>query len=82
MLRYVGAFVLGIALLTPAAVDARYQDRDRDHQEHVWSDNENSAWHQYLKERHKKEHEWAKASKKEQKDYWKWRDAHRDVDRH
>lgn len=75
MLRYLGAFVLGIGLLTPVAVDARYQDHDR----HVWSDTENPTWHQYLKEKHKKDHEWAKASKKEQKDYWKWRDAHPDA---
>lgn len=46
---------------------------------HEWNDNENTSWHQYLKERHKKDHEWAQANKREQKDYWKWRDAHPDA---
>ena len=77
MSRYLGAFVLGIALLTPAAVNARYQDHD--HQIHQWKDSEDPAWRQYLKEKHKKDHDWAHASKKEQKDYWKWRDAHPDA---
>jgi hypothetical protein len=51
----------------------------QDHPKHEWSDNENPAWHQYLKEQHKKDHEWAKANKREQNAYWKWRDQHRDI---
>lgn len=46
---------------------------------HEWNEGENSAWHQYLKEHHKKDHDWAKAKKKEQDDYWKWREHHRDI---
>jgi hypothetical protein len=80
MLRFLGALVLGVSLLAPAAVYA--QDHDRDHNtmqtRHEWNDNENQYWHQYLNEHHKKEHDWAKASKREQRDYWKWRDAHHD----
>ena len=72
MLRYLGALVLGVSLLQPIAV-AYAQDHN-----HTWSDNENTTWHQYLKEKHKKDHEWAKAKKNEQADYWKWRDAHPD----
>lgn len=79
MLRSIGAFVLGISLLAPAALNARYQDHDRDHQQHQWTEHEDQYWHQYLKEHHKKEHDWAHASKREQKDYWKWRDAHPDA---
>jgi len=45
--------------------------------EHQWNDGENEAWHRYLKERHIKDHEWEKASKREQANYWKWRDKHR-----
>ena len=51
----------------------------QDHPKHVWSDSENPAWHQHLKEQHKKDHEWAKATKREQTAYWKWRDKHPDV---
>ena len=71
--RYLGAFVLGISLLVPAALVAE------DHPTHVWNQNEDPHWHQYLKESHKKDHDWAKATKKEQKGYWKWRDAHPDA---
>lgn len=74
MLRHLSTLVLGAALLAPAALMA--QDHDR----HVWNDQrESPAWHQYLKERHKKDHDWSKANKKEQSDYWKWRDAHPDT---
>ncbi|HEX3681046.1 MAG TPA: hypothetical protein VHU83_00795 [Bryobacteraceae bacterium] len=73
MRRYLGTLVLGISMLAPVALIA--QDHDR----HTWSDNENPTWHQYLKEHHKKDHDWGHASKREQKDYWKWRDAHPDT---
>lgn len=72
MFRYLGTLVLGASLLAPMTLMA--QDHD-----HHWSDSESPAWHQYLKEHHKKEHDWAKASKREQRDYWKWRDAHPDA---
>ena len=75
MLRYLGALVLGISLLSPAALIAQ----DHDHQTHEWNANEDPHWHQYLKEHHKKDHDWGKANKREQADYWKWRDAHPDA---
>jgi hypothetical protein len=43
---------------------------------HEWNDGEKDAWHRYLKERHIKDHEWEKASKRERDNYWKWRDKH------
>lgn len=70
MKKFIGSFVLGACLLTPVAAFAQ------DHPAHTWSDSENTYWHQYLKEHHKKDHEWNKASKKEQAAYWKWRDQH------
>lgn len=54
------------------------QDHDRPRQEHQWNDHEGQFWHQYLKDHKKKDHDWTKASKREQKAYWKWRDAHPD----
>lgn len=73
MLRNLAVFALGVSLLAPAVVFAQ------DHDKHVWAASEDPAWRQYLKEHHKKYHDWAKAKKAEQEDYWKWRDAHPDV---
>jgi hypothetical protein len=71
MLRYLVAAFLGISLLGSATVRAEEPNR------HEWSqEHENGAWHAYQHEHHMKAHEWEKASKKEQKAYWKWRDEH------
>ena len=80
MLRFVGAFVLSIGLVASAGMAAA-QDHDRDHDQrtHQWADTEDVHWHAYLKEHHKKDHDWSHASKREQRDYWKWRDAHPDA---
>lgn len=78
MRRYLTALVLGFSLLAPAVITAQDHDRPK----HEWSDQENEHWHQYLKEHHKKDHEWAKATKSEQKAYWKWRDVHPDHEDH
>jgi hypothetical protein len=78
MVKLVGSLVLSVGLLTPVATTLYAQDRhDQVAREHKWDEGENQYWHQYLKERHVKDHEWAKSKKKEQADYWKWRDAHR-----
>jgi hypothetical protein len=74
MRRGAGALILSLGLLLPMGVITA-----QDHPKHVWSDSENPAWHQYLKEQHKKDREWAKATKREQTAYWKWRDQHSDV---
>jgi len=84
MKRFAGALVITIGLMAPTGV-AFAQDHPQDHQErqdhprHEWNDSENGAWHQYLKEHHKKDHDWEKASKREQRAYWKWRDQHPDT---
>jgi len=52
---------------------------DRDHKDyHNWDDHEQSAWGRFLAEKHRKDHEWAKADKKEQSEYWNWRHSHPD----
>lgn len=80
MLRNLTAFVLGVSLLTSSAVvTAQDQERDRDHPTHQWSAQENPHWQEYLKEHHKKDHDWNHATKREQADYWKWRDEHPDA---
>ena len=77
MSRFFATALFSVSLMAPAtAVYA--QDHDRDHSRHEWTANEDPYWHQYLKEHHKKDHDWAKAKKREQEDYWKWREAHHD----
>jgi hypothetical protein len=52
---------------------------DRAHKDyHNWDDNENHAWGQFLTENHKSSHEYSKANKKEQSQYWNYRHAHPD----
>ena len=53
---------------------------DKEHKDyHNWDDNENHAWGQYLTENHKSSHEYSKANKKEQSQYWNYRHAHPDT---
>ena len=88
--NYLISICLAGALATPFAVtaapagqDANVQVRvyDSGHKDyHTWDDRENKAWGVYLSENHKKTHEFSKASKKEQADYWNWRHAHPDTD--
>ncbi len=47
---------------------------------HNWDANENQAWNRYLSENHRKPHDFSKASKKEQTEYWNWRHTHPDND--
>jgi hypothetical protein len=77
MYKYLGSLVLSVCLLT-SVVPLHAQDH-HDAPVHQWNDGENNTWHQYLKEHKRKDHEWGKASKREQAAYWKWRDQHRDV---
>ena len=87
MHRYLSALVLSEALLTPVAVTAakdddhhrvkRYYDRDsRDW--HEWNEREDSAYRRYMQEQHRANREWAKANRKQQREYWKWRHSHPD----
>lgn len=72
MKKILGALVLSVGLLTPTV------SLLADPPHHEWSANEDPYWHQYLKEHHKKDHDWSKASRREQQAYWKWRDSHPD----
>jgi hypothetical protein len=69
-----------VTLAVPAAQD-NHGDRvyDREHKDyHQWDDHEKDAWARFLAEKHRKDHEFAKASKKEQDEYWNWRHSHPD----
>jgi len=86
--RYITSLFLTAALAAPVAImavpvpqEGRNQNRvyDKQHKDyHNWDDNENRAWGQYLTENHKSSHEYSKANKKEQSQYWNYRHAHPD----
>lgn len=86
--RYITSLFLTAALAAPVAImaipvpqEGRDQHRvyDKEHKDyHNWDDNENHAWGQYLTENHKTSHEYSKANKKEQSQYWNYRHSHPD----
>ena len=81
--RYLASLFLTAALGAPAvlATPAAQEDRiyDRDHKDyHHWDDHESQAWGRFLAEKHRKDHEFAKANRKEQSEYWNWRHSHPD----
>lgn len=81
MSRFLAAAALSLCLAAPAAMvkgQDSYVAQDA-MQKHEWNDQEDKHWHDYLKERRKKDHDWAKANRREQREYWKWRDKHRDA---
>ena len=91
--RYIASLILTatfaapvsiMAAPTPQTVQVRvYDSGHKDY--HNWDDNENRAWGVYLTENKKKPHEFKKAPKKEQSQYWNWRHDHpdnHDQDRH
>lgn len=85
--RHLGFILLASLLSAPVSLFAApAQDHDQDHEQrvydadhkdyHEWNDHENEAWQKFLAEKHRKDHEFAKASKKEQSEYWNWRHEH------
>jgi hypothetical protein len=85
--HYIASLFLTAAIAAPGSlmampvpqVGVQVRVYDKDHKDyHNWDDNENRAWGQYLTENHRNSHEFAKANKKEQSQYWKWRHNHPD----
>ena len=71
-------------MAAPVPQEAGVQVRvyDRNHKDyHNWDDHENRAWGVYLSENHRRPHEYSRANKREQSQYWNWRHAHPDDDR-
>ncbi len=86
MSRFFAVVLLSGALSVPVAIQAqdhndnqnkRYYDSTHNDY-HEWNANEDQAYHQYLRDHHKKDHDFSKASKREQKDYWNYRHNHQD----
>jgi hypothetical protein len=84
MRRFLGALMLSGVLMAPLAIQSKAQVQvrvyDRDHRDyHQWNDSENRAYRHWLtEERHRQWHEYNKASRSEQRDYWRWRHEHQD----
>ncbi|MCU1258313.1 MAG: hypothetical protein JWO80_1198 [Bryobacterales bacterium] len=84
MTRYLSTFLMAAALTIPVAMKAQdHQQRyyDKTHKDwHEWNDTENQRYQQYQTERHvKQQHDFARAKKSEQQNYWKWRHEHGDT---
>ncbi|MFZ0409972.1 MAG: hypothetical protein WA875_05370 [Candidatus Acidiferrales bacterium] len=86
--RLIASLFLTAALAVPAAAmalpapgQAAVQVRvyDRDHKDyHNWDDHENAQWGLYLSTNHRHYHEYNKANRREQSQYWNWRHSHPD----
>jgi hypothetical protein len=62
----------------PAPAQAPTTNVTVNENEHHWDDHENQAWHRFLAENHRPEHEYVKSEKTEQSEYWNWRHSHPD----
>jgi type III secretory pathway component EscR len=85
MRRYLSSLLLGAALCAPVVIhaqdeyhDKRYYDKEKKDY-HEWNEREDHAYRHWLQEeRHREYHPWEKASREEQKEYWRWRHEHMD----
>ncbi len=89
MKRILFGLTLASALCLPNALSAQNDRHDADKSsktyydtahkdQHQWNDNESGAWNRYRNEHHVKQSDFAKASKKQQQEYWKYRHDHPD----
>jgi len=86
--RYLASLILTAGFVVPTAIIAAPRPQsvgvqvrvyDKKHKDyHNWDDHENHQWGMYLSENHKRSHEYAKASNREQQQYWNWRHRHSD----
>ncbi len=87
--RYIGSLLLAAVLAAPVAIMAApgpnndgvqvrvYDSNHKDY--HNWDDHENNAWGNLPDQQsQKKPHEFSRASKREQSNYWNWRHSHPD----
>jgi hypothetical protein len=93
--KTIPAFMMGLVLCAPplalrAADDDHPNEHDRQKEiryydsgardYHVWNDNEDRAYRNYLRERNRDYREFSRLAKREQQDYWRWRHNHQDHD--
>lgn len=91
MRKYFTTFFLSATLCLPVILPlaGHAQDRDDHHEEHRyydaqhkdyhnWNNDEDRAWRHWLEVNHMEYHDWARANRREQQRYWKWRHEHKD----
>src|SRR2546426_3456821 len=88
MKRFLSAFLLGMTLLTPVALQADHDDKvkvkvkryyDRDARDwHEWNEREDRAFRRYLEEKRLEHRDWVGLKREQQRDYWRWRHSHHD----
>jgi hypothetical protein len=87
--HYLASLFLTAALAAPLSMiaapapqdehDRQNRVYDKQHRDyHNWDDNENRAWGRFLVENHRDSHEFSRANRREQSQYWNWRHAHPD----
>lgn len=93
MRNYLGACLLGIALLAPVTVKAgdepRRTDSDRNHSyydsahrdRHEWNEREDTAYRRWVQEHHREYRDFPRLNRRDQQQYWNWRHSHSDDDR-
>jgi hypothetical protein len=91
---YIAALFLTAGLTAPVSVMAglgpqekqenqenkdQHRVYDKDHKDyHNWDNAENRNWERFLTENHRNSHEFSKANKTEQSEYWNWRHSQPD----
>jgi hypothetical protein len=84
----VSSFFLGVALLAPAVIRANpatpqvsIRVYDRDHRDyHNWDDREIHSYGLYRADHPNYNVTFARTSRRQQRDYWRWRHEHPDHD--
>ena len=81
---------LGLALMTALALaPAALQAQDRDHarsyhdkqhnDDHEWNNHETRAYRIYLRQNHRRYHDFSRLKENDQQAYWGWRHEHSDA---
>jgi len=82
---YIGSILCAAILTAPAVLivgcgsqQSAAPQVSQTQENHRWDDHENQAWHRFLTENHRQDHEFAKSESREQQEYWNWRRSHPD----
>jgi hypothetical protein len=86
MSRFWNAALLGAALVVPVALaptalradDRVYHDRDHN-DDHHWNSHEDRAYRMWVKENHRKYHDFNRLKEQDRQAYWGWRHDHSDA---
>ena len=88
MTRFCNTALLGAALIVPVAMaptallgqDHPRSYHDKGHNDdHQWDSHENRAYRIYVKQNHRKYHEFSTLHDEDQQAYWGWRHEHSDA---